>query len=200
MRHLVVLLSVLAVVLSQRDINDGERAPFQRPRRPQFGPPLGSQRVRPQVIRPRPFQRPSERLDEVPQEETGFQPILNRPNRPQFARPPVQTPPVERVDEAEPRPQPQPAPQLVPIVRPVRQDVAPSTEAAPVEASANSFGPNQPPSLVQGRDLLFFSLPENTPVGTVVYTLEAKDPEGSKVVYTISGDYFSINKDTGAIT
>lgn len=45
-----------------------------------------------------------------------------------------------------------------------------------------------------------FELPEDTPVGSEVYTLKGEDPEGSQVFYTISGDYFSINKATGVIT
>ncbi len=38
------------------------------------------------------------------------------------------------------------------------------------------------------------------PVGAVVYTLKGIDPEGEQVLYTISGDHFSINRETGVIT
>ena len=41
---------------------------------------------------------------------------------------------------------------------------------------------------------------EDTPVGTVVYTLQGRDPEGSPLEFTISGDYFSVNRVTGDIT
>ena len=43
-------------------------------------------------------------------------------------------------------------------------------------------------------------LGEDVPVGTVVYTLKGVDPEGAKVLYTISGDNFSVDRETGVIT
>jgi hypothetical protein len=35
--------------------------------------------------------------------------------------------------------------------------------------SAQTFRPNQPPSFVSGGDLSRFSIPEDTPVGSVIY-------------------------------
>lgn len=58
---------------------------------------------------------------------------------------------------------------------------------------------NRPPVLLQGSDLLDFEIREDTPVNAEVYTLQAQDPEGSKVFFTISGDYFSVNRETGVI-
>ena len=34
----------------------------------------------------------------------------------------------------------------------------------------------------------------------MVYTLQGRDPEGSPLEFTISGDYFSVNRVTGDIT
>lgn len=59
---------------------------------------------------------------------------------------------------------------------------------------------NRPPTLESGQDLSDFTINEDTPVGSVVYTLKGTDPEGSKVLYTISGDHFSVNRETGVIT
>ena len=44
------------------------------------------------------------------------------------------------------------------------------------------------------------TLRENTPVGSIIYTLEGKDPEGSRVRYGLSGtDLFSADPVTGAV-
>ena len=59
---------------------------------------------------------------------------------------------------------------------------------------------NRPPVLVQGGDLRNFEIFEDTPVGSTVYTLVGQDPEGSKIFYTISGDYFSADLNTGVVT
>ena len=60
--------------------------------------------------------------------------------------------------------------------------------------------PNQPPYLEDGQDLAGFQIDEDTPVGSVVYTLKGTDPEGAKVSYTISGDNFSVDRQSGVIT
>lgn len=60
--------------------------------------------------------------------------------------------------------------------------------------------PNQPPYLEQGQDLAGFQIDEDTPVGSIVYTLKGTDPEGARVSYTISGDNFSVDRQTGVIT
>lgn len=44
------------------------------------------------------------------------------------------------------------------------------------------------------------SLPEDTPVGAPVYRLQAADPEGSRVHYSISGQYLAVDRDTGVVT
>lgn len=59
---------------------------------------------------------------------------------------------------------------------------------------------NRPPILQEGSDLVGFQINEDTPVGSVVYTLKGVDPEGARVLYTISGDHFSVNRETGIIT
>ena len=58
---------------------------------------------------------------------------------------------------------------------------------------------NRPPVLLQGGDLRNFEVYEDTPVGSQVYTLQGQDPEGSKIFYTISGDYFSADINTGIV-
>ncbi|XP_058795727.1 cadherin EGF LAG seven-pass G-type receptor 3 [Phymastichus coffea] len=40
---------------------------------------------------------------------------------------------------------------------------------------------------------------EGTPPGTPVYTLQADDPEGSRLHYSISGEHFSVDRDTGVV-
>ena len=56
------------------------------------------------------------------------------------------------------------------------------------------------PYLQEGNDLVNFQINEDTPVGSIVYTLKGIDPEGVKVTYTISGDHFSVTRETGVIT
>ena len=58
---------------------------------------------------------------------------------------------------------------------------------------------NQPPYLIPGKDLANFEISESTAINSVVYTLEGADPEGKKVFYTISGDNFSVDRDSGKI-
>ena len=74
------------------------------------------------------------------------------------------------------------------LERPVRQNPEPDLPVV-----------NQPPYLIPGKDLLNFEISENTPVNSVVYTLEGADPEGKRVFYTISGDNFSVDRETGKI-
>ena len=49
-------------------------------------------------------------------------------------------------------------------------------------------------------DLEELAVFENLPLGREVDTLSARDPEGQKLTYTISGDYFSADSDTGKLT
>ena len=50
------------------------------------------------------------------------------------------------------------------------------------------------------EDLQELEVFENLPLGREVDTLSARDPEGQKLTYTISGDYFSADSDTGKLT
>ncbi|CAL1286590.1 unnamed protein product [Larinioides sclopetarius] len=58
---------------------------------------------------------------------------------------------------------------------------------------------NRPPEFVKGGDMDKFSLKEDTPVGTSVYTLRARDPENTRVHYYISGDSLTVERDTGVV-
>ncbi|RWS14502.1 cadherin-23-like protein [Dinothrombium tinctorium] len=44
-----------------------------------------------------------------------------------------------------------------------------------------------------------FTISENTAVGTSVYQLKGRDPDGKRVFYYISGDIFTVDKDTGIV-
>lgn len=58
---------------------------------------------------------------------------------------------------------------------------------------------NRPPEFIPAGDMNNFALGEDTPVGTSVYTLRARDPENTQVHYYISGDSFSVERDTGIV-
>lgn len=58
---------------------------------------------------------------------------------------------------------------------------------------------NRAPEFVTGGDLTGLAINENTPVGTIVGTLRARDPEGQRVFYYMSGDSLSVDKNTGAV-
>lgn len=58
---------------------------------------------------------------------------------------------------------------------------------------------NRPPEFVTGGDLSGVVINENTPVGTIVYNLRARDPEGQRLFYYMSGDSLSVDKNTGAV-
>ncbi|XP_001653880.2 cadherin-23 isoform X1 [Aedes aegypti] len=59
---------------------------------------------------------------------------------------------------------------------------------------------NRTPHFIPGSgDMSRFSLPENTPVGSVVYQLRGIDPEGSKLRYSMSGPVFSVDRDSGVV-
>ncbi|XP_023233383.1 cadherin-23-like [Centruroides sculpturatus] len=58
---------------------------------------------------------------------------------------------------------------------------------------------NRAPVFLPGGDMSRFSLREDTPVGSSVYTLRGRDPENTRVYYYISGGSFSVNKDTGVV-
>ena len=58
---------------------------------------------------------------------------------------------------------------------------------------------NRAPHFVQGGDMARLAVSEGTPPGAPVYTLEGEDPEGSKLHYSISGEYFTVNRDSGVV-
>nr|XP_003700747.1 PREDICTED: cadherin EGF LAG seven-pass G-type receptor 2 [Megachile rotundata]XP_012134616.1 PREDICTED: cadherin EGF LAG seven-pass G-type receptor 2 [Megachile rotundata] len=58
---------------------------------------------------------------------------------------------------------------------------------------------NRAPHFVQGGDMARLAVSEGTPPGAPVYTLQGEDPEGSKLHYSISGEYFTVNRDTGVV-
>ncbi|KAG7208603.1 hypothetical protein KM043_014812 [Ampulex compressa] len=58
---------------------------------------------------------------------------------------------------------------------------------------------NRAPHFVQGGDMARLAVSEGTPPGAPVYTLQGEDPEGSKLHYSISGEYFTVNRDSGVV-
>ncbi|XP_050735767.1 cadherin-23-like [Eriocheir sinensis] len=59
---------------------------------------------------------------------------------------------------------------------------------------------NDPPKFLPGGDMRGFTLREDTPVGSSVYQLKGRDPEGTPVSFTVSGDHLSVSRDTGVVT
>ncbi len=60
-------------------------------------------------------------------------------------------------------------------------------------------GLNLPPFFT--ADMNQHTLTENTPVGSAIYTLQGKDPEGSRVKYGLQGtDQFAVDPNTGVVT
>lgn len=60
-------------------------------------------------------------------------------------------------------------------------------------------GINRAPHFVHGGDMARLAVSEGTPPGAPVYTLQAEDPEGSKLHYSISGEHFTVDRDTGVV-
>lgn len=58
---------------------------------------------------------------------------------------------------------------------------------------------NRAPHFVQGGDMARLAVSEGTPPGAPVYTLQGEDPEESKLHYSISGEYFTVNRETGVV-
>lgn len=48
--------------------------------------------------------------------------------------------------------------------------------------------------------MALFSIPENVDVGSTIYKLRGTDPEGGSVHFSISGEFFSVNKYSGDVT
>lgn len=59
---------------------------------------------------------------------------------------------------------------------------------------------NRPPEFLPGGDMDRFSLREDAAVGSSVYTLRGRDPEGTAVSFTVSGDHLSVDRDSGVVT
>ncbi|XP_037084523.1 cadherin-23-like [Pollicipes pollicipes] len=59
---------------------------------------------------------------------------------------------------------------------------------------------NRPPQFEKGGDMLDFAIKEDTPVGSQVYQVSATDADGDRVAYSISGDFFSIDRLSGRVT
>lgn len=68
-----------------------------------------------------------------------------------------------------------------------------------VASSVSSSLANRPPEFIAGGDMSAFSLNENTPVGSIVYTLKARDPDGTRVYFYMSGGWFDVDRDSGAV-
>lgn len=59
---------------------------------------------------------------------------------------------------------------------------------------------NRPPQFLPGGDMARFAVLEDTDEGSPVYRLQAADPEGSAVHYSISGEHFSVDRVSGVVT
>lgn len=59
---------------------------------------------------------------------------------------------------------------------------------------------NRAPEFLPGGDMDRFSLREDVQVGSTVYTLRGRDPEGTKVSFTVSGDHLSVDRNSGVVT
>ncbi|XP_059471449.1 cadherin-23 [Neocloeon triangulifer] len=66
--------------------------------------------------------------------------------------------------------------------------------------SSASGQQNKPPRFLPGGDMLRISVPEDATVGTSIYTLKGEDPDGGEVHYSISGQTFEVNRNTGVVT
>ncbi|XP_051155276.1 cadherin-23-like isoform X2 [Leptopilina boulardi] len=58
---------------------------------------------------------------------------------------------------------------------------------------------NRAPHFIQGGDMARLSVTEGTLPGAPVYTLQGEDPEGSRLHYSISGEYFTVDRETGVV-
>lgn len=58
---------------------------------------------------------------------------------------------------------------------------------------------NRAPHFIQGGDMARLAVSEGTPPDVPVYTLRGEDPEESKLHYSISGEYFTVNRETGVV-
>ncbi|KAK7083295.1 hypothetical protein SK128_010006 [Halocaridina rubra] len=59
---------------------------------------------------------------------------------------------------------------------------------------------NRPPEFLPDGNMNRFTLREDAKVGSTVYTLKGRDPEGTDVSFTISGDHLSVDRNSGVVT
>ncbi|XP_063973499.1 cadherin-23 isoform X2 [Diachasmimorpha longicaudata] len=59
---------------------------------------------------------------------------------------------------------------------------------------------NRAPHFIHNGDMARLAVSEGTLPGAAVYKLQGEDPEGSKLHYSISGEYFTVNRETGVVT
>ncbi|XP_011302373.1 cadherin EGF LAG seven-pass G-type receptor 2 [Fopius arisanus] len=59
---------------------------------------------------------------------------------------------------------------------------------------------NRGPHFIHNGDMARLAVSEGTLPGAAVYKLQGEDPEGSKLHYSISGEYFTVNRETGVVT
>lgn len=58
---------------------------------------------------------------------------------------------------------------------------------------------NRAPHFIAGGDMARLAVSEGTQPGAPVYTLQAEDPEGSRLHYSISGEHFTVDRETGVV-
>ncbi|XP_001607435.2 cadherin-23 [Nasonia vitripennis] len=58
---------------------------------------------------------------------------------------------------------------------------------------------NRAPHFISGGDMARLAVSEGTQPGAPVYTLQAEDPEGSRLHYSISGEHFTVDRETGVV-
>ncbi|XP_046625369.1 cadherin-23 isoform X1 [Neodiprion virginianus] len=58
---------------------------------------------------------------------------------------------------------------------------------------------NRAPHFIPGGDMARLAVSESTSPGAPVYTLQGEDPEDSRVHYSISGEYFTVDRETGVV-
>lgn len=59
---------------------------------------------------------------------------------------------------------------------------------------------NRAPYFANSGDMAKFALAEGTAVGSPVYRLQGIDPEGGTVHYSISGQHFVVDRDSGIVS
>lgn len=89
---------------------------------------------------------------------------------------------------------------LIIVVLQLWQMIFDNVDAATSTPSSQQRFVNRPPQFVVGGDMAQFSLPEDVEVGSTIYKLRGTDAEEGSVYFSISGEYFTVNKYTGDVT